>query len=339
MKSYWRLKLKMGLRLLASRKITARKLFNLARCIYAHLRRRQVTGAYPAIIFFEPTNRCNLWCRACRASQTEPFNQSPQNQGSFIPVGSMPAEMFKEIIDQVKSHLCLATLYVNGEPLLRKDLAELIGYANQRHVGTMISTNGNLLTEEASAQLLDAGLDMIKFALSGFSQKVYEHQHRGGDIERVKANLRSLVRIHRERRSSALIMVDYIIFEHNQHEAALWQELCEQLGVMFNIRQGISGGHDGLEELYGGFSPAETLCDWPWKTLTVNWDGSIFPCCEYAMWLEAKEVVHYQVGVTNIKEIWNGDRFQALRRVHLDKGRQAIPTCAVCHNQGLRPQA
>jgi radical SAM protein with 4Fe4S-binding SPASM domain len=134
-------------------------------------------------------------------------------------------------------------------------------------------------------------------------------------------------------------MLDFIAFEHNQHEIKPWKEHCDKLGIIFNVRIGNAMTKEGLNEIRPKPDTEEIICDWPWKILTINWDGAIFPCCEYAMWSGAKAIENYQLKQTNIKEVWNGSSLRNLRRIHVNKGRKSIPTCAVCHNQGLKPQA
>ena len=53
-----------------------------------------------------------------------------------------------------------------------------------------LSSNLNFLKDEKS--LLTAGVKTIRISLSGFTQSIYEQGHRGGNIEKVKANMRRL---------------------------------------------------------------------------------------------------------------------------------------------------
>jgi radical SAM protein with 4Fe4S-binding SPASM domain len=300
--------------------------------------RRVISGKKPMIAFFELSNRCNLHCVACRQTPTEIFNQNPKGTDDFVPLGTMSTELFRAIIDEAQDHLMLAVLYVNGEPLLRQDIAEILRYASDRDIATMISTNGMLMTEHRALELLESGVDFIKIAVSGFTQQVYERNHRGGDVEAVKTNLERLVRAREKLHADTVIMLDYIAFRHNDHESRLWRTQCERLGILFNLRTGISQGRPEVEERHGGVSPATKLCDWLWKTVTINWDGSVFPCCEYATWKDIKSLGRCRTEGAKLAALWNGPDYQRMRKVHITKGRSSFPRCAGCHYQGVRPQ-
>ena len=73
--------------------------------------------------------------------------------------------------------------YVNGEPLMYKDIYEAIKYANQKKLLTLIASNGILLNNNNSEKLVDAGLDFIKVHISGFTNQVHQIQHRKGNVD------------------------------------------------------------------------------------------------------------------------------------------------------------
>lgn len=338
MKQYTLLKVKILVSMFKNRKLTIKKVINFAMCYCCHLLRLTKSATAPSIVFFELSNRCNLYCVACRQSPIKIYDQNPQGAGGYIPIGDLPAETYKSIIDDVGDRIMMAVLYVNGEPLLRKDLFDLILYASTKNVATMISTNGLLLNKERSEMLLGSGVDFIKIAVSGFTQQVYCQNHRGGDIELVKKNLEDLAATRLRLNSSAVIMLDYIVFKHNTHELENWKSYSDKLGFIFNRRIGISQGQSSVQEIDDRLVPVTKLCDWVWKIATINWDGSVFPCCEFATWKSLKGLGSVSNHTASLSSIWNGLPYQNFRKAHLVKGRSAIPRCADCHYQGIRLQ-
>ena len=73
--------------------------------------------------------------------------------------------------------------YVNGEPLMHKDIYEAIDYANKNKLLTLIASNGILLNNNNSERLIDAGLDFLKVHISGFSNSIHQIQHRKGNVD------------------------------------------------------------------------------------------------------------------------------------------------------------
>ncbi|MDH5509947.1 MAG: radical SAM protein [Nitrospinota bacterium] len=339
MKSYLLLKIRIALSLIFKRKISLRKIYNAAKCHISYWLKRPKSGRSPFIMFFETWNECNLRCVACRSMEGAIFNQNPEGDGSSVPKGKLPIETYEHMIREVADDLLLAVLYVNGEPLLYKDIYRALKLTTDLGVATMISTNAMPLTEQNAEKLLDSGVDFIKIAVSGFTQETYSIYHRNGNVDRVKENIVRLVKMNREKGRS-LIMVDYIVFRHNDHEIDLFQAFCREMGILFNIRHGITQDQEGIEHLNGkGLEPEKSLCDWLWKILVVNWNGSLLPCCEYATWNGNSGYPVYSPGADSLLEAWNGPQIQAYRKAHISGGRQVIPRCQDCHYKGTGLQA
>lgn len=326
-------------RILKSGKLSIRKLTNLIRCLFSYSRRSVTSGTLPFVICFELSNRCNALCGVCRNVDGDIIDRNPKGTGHTIETGEMSPEMFKGIIDQVKDHIIVAVMYMNGEPLLYRHLCSSIKYASEHRVATMISTNGFLLTEEISRELLESGLDFIKIAISGFSRNTATIQHKTGDIEKVKEQIRKLVAINLAKGYGAVVMLDYISYPYNDHEQEAARKFCKELGIILNIRPGLPLGADGYIMLPSESQPEKTdqsLCDWPWKMLAINWNGELLPCCDYALW---SNTINYGTFIncqSSLKSIWNGDKLAAYRNKHINHGREAFATCAKCHRKGAR---
>ena len=341
---YILLRMKIALSILFKGKVSLKKLFNAAHSWFTQNFRIAKASKFPFMINFELWNECNAQCTFCRTEEGDIFDLNPANEEKApIPKGKMSLDMYKDIIEQSKDHVLIAVLYVNGEPLMYTDLYKAIKFTSDRKVATLISTNGELLTEKNIQKLLDSGLDFIKIAISGFSQDVFTIQHRGCHIEKIKENLKNLARLRDEGGHKILVMLDYIYYEYNSHEYPLALELGQELGFMVSRRPGnlnkLSEEHPGLavhekpqEETQD--LPVKDLCDWPWKVMTVNWDGGIYPCCDYVVWGDQKPNATYEVGTSNVEEIWNGSTVIDNRMVHLTKGRGGYDICSKCTRKG-----
>jgi pyruvate-formate lyase-activating enzyme len=254
-------------------------------CHVAFALRLQRRGKTPFLINFELWNECNANCVFCRSARGEIYDQNPKGPGQPIPKGQLPFETYEGIIREVHDRLLMAVLYINGEPLLRKDLARAIRLATDLKTATMIATNGQLLTENKSREILEAGIDFVKIAISGFTQEVFRAQVRHGLIEKIKENIRAFVRLNREGRHGAVILIDFMIYEYNRHQLPDVRAFCDELGIMLNVRPGnITGMEDREPPKWKPELPLPIPCDWLWKILSVNWNGDLLPCCDYVVW-------------------------------------------------------
>jgi MoaA/NifB/PqqE/SkfB family radical SAM enzyme len=333
---YFFLKIKLFLTAVLVGKISIRKLWNVLVCSLAYMLKTKYSASSPFILSLELGNECNAGCLFCRDAKGQIYNINPEYPYiDSIAKGRMPAEMAKEIIQQLKQDVLIAVLYTNGEPLLYKDLADVVKFSTQHKVMTMISTNGLLFTEDNTRSLLEAGIDLIKIQIGGFTQDIYSVQIRYGDVEKLKNNIRMVARLKKELKSHTVILVDWIIYNYNRHQIPLIRQFCKELGLMLSFRQGNPrGGLEGKETPL----PAETLpvsCDWLWKGMQVDFNGNILPCCDGVIWSHIKPYTVYTTGSSHVKEIWNGPAAQAVRELMRIKGRTSMPICKQCQRNGV----
>ena len=107
------------------------------------------------------TNRCNLKCVICK-------------QWQEVPREELTTEDWKEIIKDLKKNGIKSIHFTGGEPLLRRDLCELIQYSSQEGFAVGITTNGLLLQQELLQNLINAGLRSIAISLDALKEK-YEY--------------------------------------------------------------------------------------------------------------------------------------------------------------------
>ncbi len=286
-------------------------------------------------ISLETNNHCNANCLFCRNEKGDLHDANPN--GSGIAKGIMPTSMAKNIIDQLSKYALIAVLYTNGEPLLHADLTNLVDYATKKNLSTMIATNGLALDENKSKALLESGIDFIKIALSGYTQKTYQVQVRNGDVEKVKTNIQNLVRINNALGQKTIIMIDYILYKFNASELKSIKNFCNSLGIMLNIRPGNPFG--GLENTESTLTketlPLKISCDWLWKGMQINWNGDILPCCECTSWSGSKPYERFVEQQTDLLKVWNENQAQKMRHLMTQKGRKSIDVCSACLRKGI----
>ena len=101
----------------------------------------------------------------------------------------MSLENYKKIIDNIKNSISVVMPWFSNEPLLIPHLVEMLKYAAQNNMYTMVSTNAALLNEQKARELLDSGLDEILLCLDGTTKESYEPFRKGAAFEEVFQNI------------------------------------------------------------------------------------------------------------------------------------------------------
>jgi MoaA/NifB/PqqE/SkfB family radical SAM enzyme len=143
---------------------------------------------YPSLtnlakIYIEPTNRCNLECRTCIRHSWEE------------PLGHMNEETFRSILQGLRAVDPVPTVFFGGfgEPLAHPRIIEMISEAKSLGAPVELITNGTLLTERMSMELIRAGLDRLWVSLDGATPESYTDVRLGAALPEVLSNVRTLV--------------------------------------------------------------------------------------------------------------------------------------------------
>ena len=113
-------------------------------------------------LFLEVTSRCNAKCEHCGSSC-----------GDFVPKDEITKEELIGVLDDVNEHFGAKNvmLYVTGgEPLVRKDLFEVMDYANKLGFIWGMTTNGILIDEEVAQKLAETGMRTISVSIDGVKE-------------------------------------------------------------------------------------------------------------------------------------------------------------------------
>jgi MoaA/NifB/PqqE/SkfB family radical SAM enzyme len=133
----------------------------------------------PVCVYLETTNRCNLFCTTC-----------PRTYEELEPPADMSWELFTRILDQLPD-IERAVLHGVGEPMLVKNLPEMVSYLKDRGVYALFNTNGTVLNEKNGRALMTAGLDELRVSLDAANAKSYR-AIRGKDyFARILKNVRA----------------------------------------------------------------------------------------------------------------------------------------------------
>lgn len=289
----------------------------------------------PSSLNIELNNTCNQRCVFC------PYH------GEYAPIipqaAVMTFEKAVEILDEAKK-LGIGEkevgFYFSGEVFLYRDLARIIKYAKK--IGfkyTFITTNGALASRDKMKDVLDAGLDSIRFSVNAADRQSYLEIHGKDDFDKVLENIKFM---HQYILDNSLKVATSISCVLTKKTADIQNQIRETFGeyvddilfipVMLNR---LKCGQDFIEK-YQMIDDSKAqvnpnfICPILFNTMYINANLEVVPCCdayhENCSFYDLKENL-------DLEAAWRSDKFIKYRNIFL-KG--ADDNGTVCENCMLR---
>ncbi|HPU29188.1 MAG TPA: 12,18-didecarboxysiroheme deacetylase [Syntrophorhabdaceae bacterium] len=133
------------------------------------------------VVVWNMTKRCNLRCIHCYA----------QAEHEGYEGNELTTAEGKKLIDDLATFGVPVILFSGGEPLLRKDLPELVDYAVKKGLRAVISTNGTLISRKMAKIFSDSGLSYIGVSLDGIGDANDAFRGKKGAFEKALNGIRN----------------------------------------------------------------------------------------------------------------------------------------------------
>jgi MoaA/NifB/PqqE/SkfB family radical SAM enzyme len=251
----------------------------------------------PNVTHIEPTNECNFRCQFCAVGLGKMDR----------PRGFMPRQLFEKIVEENRDNLNYVCLYFHGEPLLHPDIVYFVKLLKAVNCGVGLTTNGMLLTQRKSEELLDSGIDNLCVSFQGVNKEVYEEEQRGGDYETVTQNIEDLLRI---KNNGTKLHISILETDNTRPHIDEFVERWSNRGAQVMV-----GTVDSWFGLVNTPPPRKQGlgCVMPWLHSAVMWNGDVFPCCNY----EGTPLGNIEESTVN--ELWNSEKLAGFRKRLLEQ--------------------
>jgi len=197
------------------------------------------------------TGDCNLRCLTC------PQGNKKKHRPKYT---MMSLDNYKAVLSKLMLELPLLSdvqIYSWGEPLLNKNLPEIINYTVENGIAIAISSNLSLTCDLES--IIKAKPTWFRVSLSGSDQEMYSVVHRGGNLDLVIKNMRILAELRKKWAPKMFIDVNYHLYKHNLKGVAKIAEICRELDFTFRTNFAFIDPIDTIIEFAkGGDIPEET---------------------------------------------------------------------------------
>lgn len=276
---------------------------------------------FPPHFAVELTNHCNLKCAMC------PRDKMTRTKG-YIDKG-----LFTRIFEEAgKNNLRSAWLHLYGEPLLHPEVAALISIAikNAPQAQIGLSTNCTLLDEGVAEAIIESGLSRIILSFDGFTRETYEKIRRPAGFDAVLKNVRNFLRAREAAsRQTPAVELQLICMEENKGEVTYFRDYWKPLigrGDAVSVKpfDTFAGSVFDSVDSENGERRRRVPCQQFYnRGLTILWDGRVTFCCYD---FDGKYAVG-DLSDSSLKEIWNSERYAALRAIN---ARAEFPESFIC---------
>ena len=203
--------------------------------------------AAPICLTWELTYACNLACVHCLSSSGR---RDPRE---------LSTAQCRELIDEMER---MQVFYVNiggGEPTVRPDFWDLVGYATAHHVGVKFSTNGVKITPSVARRLARSDYVDVQISLDGATAEVNDAVRGAGSYATALRAMRNLADA-----GFRGFKISVVVTRHNVGQLGELKAIADGYGAQLRLtRLRPSGrGADVWHDLHPTADQQRQLYDW-----------------------------------------------------------------------------
>ena len=263
----------------------------------------------------------------------------------------MPLEVFRRVLAECRETAFVIQFYFQGEPLLNKDLPQMIRQAHEAGLFTIVSTNSHAITPELAEALVQSGLDRIIISMDGLSEASYNAYRIGGSLEKTKdalqylrkskiKNQKSKIRTPYTVHHTPIIELQVLRLRSNEHEWRAFKQQYKLFGadrLVFKTAQlyDYQNGHPlmptnpkysryilGKDGKYHR-RKLRKGCFRVWSGAVITTNGDVLPCC----YDKSHAFAYGNIMEKPLRELFTNDKALAFRQAAF---RQTPQICQEC---------
>lgn len=294
--------------------------------------------------------RCNAKCRMCNCWR------------SADPV-ELPASTWIRCLGQLKK--LSGTFNINfsgGEPLIKRDLFEILRYCQEQRIIAGITTNGLLLNDKNIQQLLECQIYNINVSLDSMIDEIHD-SIRGvpGCLKRVTRNVENLLREKEKTGSKVSVLIKPMVCAENLRDIHKIAEYAKDIGASGVSYQPIFEWSEESKEMssidpsllrevvdrlikmkkdgYPILNPEPTIAQWPdyfsgklpgptspcvvaLRSLSIRSNGDVLLCTDH-------NAIIGNMAQGNIRDLWFSEKARKTRAELVKCRKLCLRTCLI----------
>jgi len=280
----------------------------------------------------EVCGSCNYSCAFCPQAEVMGGREK-----SFKRM--MKLELFKDTLDQLMdSEVKEIFLEGSGEPTMHKRLNQFITAGIDRGFKMSFISNGSLIEGDVMKGLVDHGLHFVRFSVTGYDPETYHKWMSEDNFISVRDNAIAMTKYIEDVGAKTTLGSYHLIL--NNDEA--WNDVDKYrknwIDHVPGIKSSIWKMHNwsGIyDEVTWREKPEKRSCGRPFSPDLIvraggndGKTGAVVPCC-LVLGQDSKAVMGHLSDQT-IDEIWNGEPYNHLRKMHKEHRFDEVDYCKNC---------
>jgi radical SAM protein with 4Fe4S-binding SPASM domain len=220
-----------------------------------------------------------------------------------------------------------------GEPLLHKDIIEMIDITVRANVADSVDiiTNGSLLTQNISDQLIRTGVNWIRISVNGLSSDEYKQNCKATiDYDKFVQNIQYL-HANRQHTKIYIKILDYMVDTEERKRTfyETFRPISDTISIE-NVVNSFEGtieinSDKNIETIRGTTVCKSMICPFAFYMFRITPEGDVKPCCEPRFMSSFGNIKNQ-----SIIDIWNGQKFNEFRVEMLDGVMSVDDICPRC---------
>jgi radical SAM protein with 4Fe4S-binding SPASM domain len=206
-----------------------------------------------------------------------------------------------------------------GEPLINKNICEMMAKCHEIAKNVTLITNGSLLSPELIDKIIDSGVDTIRISLQGVNADDY-YKICGYKID-FDSFLKNIEYLYKNKRGCKIVLKipDIVIDTKEKEEICkkIFLDKCDHFTLQHiypspSPNTPLSDITSNLKTIYFDDVTDISVCPQPFYLLFIDADGNVFPCYYWYSPLCLGNLEH-----KNIYQMWNSEYLKQIRLAHL----------------------
>lgn len=262
----------------------------------------------PKFLQLETTIVCQATCYFC-----------PQKKATRRPL-FMEMPLIEKILEETSGQGIHYRPFILNEPFADKRMPEIVRKIKKDKTAKVeFNTNGELVSEKMGRELLDAGVDIMRFSIDGIRKETF-NEARGISYDRTYQNVTAFIKKAKAENHPVELEVRMINLPDTEEEQKEFRAYWEALGVPVLITDLYSYPWELQKDVVK--KPCLKVLD----QMFIYVNGEVTLCC----WDSAERAVVGDTRTQNTLDIWNGEVLAHYRKLLANGERDKILLCSRC---------